>query len=90
VRQSSLAQAFTPGRLNDGSLTHYGFGWGIGAWHGIPCYNHGGAWLGFRTSIRRYPRVSFTVVVAANLAEIPTGELAAKIAELYLSSTNSR
>jgi CubicO group peptidase (beta-lactamase class C family) len=89
VKQSTVAQAFTPARLKDGTLTDYGFGWGIEDCHGVPCYEHSGGWLGFRTFIRRYPALRFTVVVASNLAQVDTEALADKVAELYLRDQQS-
>jgi CubicO group peptidase (beta-lactamase class C family) len=84
VKQSTLAQAFTPGRLSDGSRTDYGFGWRIGNWGGVPYYEHGGGWLGFRTYIRRYPQLHLTVVIASNLAEVRPSVLLDKVAEIYV------
>ncbi len=79
VKQSTLAQALTPGKLANGI-----FGWQIRHWRGIPYYEHGGGWLGFRTFIRRYPHLHLTVVTASNLAQVDTSALLAKIAEIYL------
>jgi CubicO group peptidase (beta-lactamase class C family) len=89
VRPSTLAQAFTPARLKDGTLTDYGFGWGIEDCHGVSCHEHSGGWLGFRTFVRRYPGLRFTVVVASNLAQVDTEALADKVAELYLRDQQS-
>src|SRR6185436_11290949 len=55
VRAASLQLAFTPGTLNDGSRTDYGFGWRIAAVLGRPAVGHSGSWIGFRTIILRFP-----------------------------------
>jgi hypothetical protein len=80
VRPSTLDRAFTPGTLNDGSSTSYGFGWGVGP----GSVSHAGAWLGFRTVIFRSLRRSFTVVVLANCAELNAEALSDDIARIYL------
>src|SRR4030095_8310342 len=51
VKQSTLAERFTPARLTDGSATDYGFGWTIATVNGLRVLSHGGSWVGFRTSI---------------------------------------
>ncbi len=84
VRQSTLAQAFTPGRLNDNAATDYGFGWSIGDRLGLHYVEHGGGWLGFRTFVLRCPQQRFSVVVLSNLAQFDPGAMANKIARVYL------
>jgi CubicO group peptidase (beta-lactamase class C family) len=84
VRQSTLAQALTPGRLNDNSATDYGFGWSIGDRLGLHYVEHGGSWLGFRNFVLRYPLQHFSVVVLSNLAQFDPGAVANKIARIYL------
>jgi CubicO group peptidase (beta-lactamase class C family) len=82
VRQSTLEEAFRPGRLNDGSPTDCGYGWFVG-----PGYvDHSGEWAGFRTYIRRYPGRRFTVIVLANCREIDAAQAGADIARLYLET----
>jgi CubicO group peptidase (beta-lactamase class C family) len=84
VRQSTLAQAFRPGRLNDNSATDYGFGWSIGDRLGLHYVEHGGGWLGFRTFVLRYPQHRFSVIVLSNLAQFDPGAMANKVARVYL------
>ena len=45
---------------------------------------HGGSWVGFRTSISRYPDAGLTVVVLMNFAEAEPEILSDQIAEIYL------
>lgn len=84
VRQSTLAQAFTPGHLNDNSTTDYGFGWTVGDRLGLQYVEHGGSWLGFRNFVLRYPRQHFSVVVLSNLAQFDPEVRANKVARIYL------
>lgn len=51
VSKATLQEAFTPGKLNDGSKTDYGFGWFIE--DGGNVVKHSGGWLAFTTYIQR-------------------------------------
>lgn len=84
VRAATLKEAFTPGRLNDGTATSYGFGWGLNRTLGLEALEHGGAWLGFRTYIVRFPTRRFTVIVLSNLAQFEPDAIAAEISKIYL------
>jgi CubicO group peptidase (beta-lactamase class C family) len=84
VRGATLRLAFTPGTLNDGSRTAYGFGWQMRAVLGRPAIGHSGSWMGFRTVILRFPEQRTTVVVLANRADFPAGTVAQEIAAIYL------
>ena len=55
---------WTPGRLNDGSRTDYGFGWELSARRGHKIVGHSGL---TGTYILRIPDVELTVVVLTNL-----------------------
>jgi CubicO group peptidase (beta-lactamase class C family) len=80
VKKATLVQAFSSGKLNDGSQTNYGYGWAVG-----PGYvDHDGAWLGFRTYIRRYLNPRFTVIVLANCAGLNAFRMGDNIARIYL------
>src|SRR6266478_5185605 len=81
VKAATLARAFTPGRLNNGRATGYGFGWFVDP----DLVKHDGAWLGYRTSILRIPDKHFTVVVLSNLAQFNPGSIAEKIRKIYLA-----
>ena len=69
VKVETLDLAFTPGTLNDGSSTNYGFGWMIQTnlkrekviWHS-------GDNPGYKTRIMRYPASKQTLIVLCNNA----------------------
>ena len=84
VKQATLAEAFTPAKLNNGSMTEYGFGWTIGGVNGLRVLSHGGGWAGFRTTITRIPSERFTVIVLSNVANFTPGPVAKRIANVYL------
>jgi CubicO group peptidase (beta-lactamase class C family) len=54
VKKSTLDEAFTPAKLNDGSTAGYGFGWGIGKYKDEPTTSHAGRFGGFNTYIKRF------------------------------------
>lgn len=85
VKASTLNNAFTPGRLNDGSATSYGFGWRIRKFLGLDTVSHSGSWLGFNNYLVRFPSERFTLIVLSNLAQFQPTKIASKIAKIYLS-----
>ena len=67
VKKPLLDEAFTPGKLNDGSITDYGFGWLIAETSaGDLQVSHGGGWVGFRTFKLREPKNKLTFIVLNN------------------------
>jgi CubicO group peptidase (beta-lactamase class C family) len=66
VKRSTLDEAFTPGRLNDGSPINYGFGWGIAQSNGETIYAHAGRYGGFNTYIKRFPKERATIIFLTN------------------------
>ncbi len=67
VSPLTLNEAFTSGKLNDGSETGYGFGWSVerSKNRGLTVA-HGGSWVGFRTSIARQIDRKYTIIVLTN------------------------
>lgn len=54
ISKQSREEAFSPGTLNNGNKTNYGFGWLIGkAPNGKKVVKHMGGWAGFLTNIYR-------------------------------------
>lgn len=64
VRKETLKEAFTPGSLNDGTVTEYGFGWGVS--NNGNTVSHGGRWVGFRSLIRRDLDTENTIIFLDN------------------------
>jgi CubicO group peptidase (beta-lactamase class C family) len=91
VKSETIRQAFSPAKLNDGSVAKYGFGWILGQYHGLREIGHGGDITGFNSYIARFPDEHFTVIVLSNVAMRPSGplphagDLAHKIAGIYLA-----
>ncbi|WP_282042512.1 serine hydrolase [Winogradskyella flava] len=53
VSQTTLEEAFTPAKLNNGDYTQYGFGWAILEQDGKKTVQHSGGLAGYRTFLRR-------------------------------------
>src|SRR5205085_3294447 len=66
VKQTTLAEAFKSGKLNDGTSVKYGFAWELDEFNGVPCITHDGSWLAFRTAYLKFPSQKLTVVMLPN------------------------
>jgi CubicO group peptidase (beta-lactamase class C family) len=66
VTRATLNEAFTRGRLNDGSSISYGFGWAIAEYKGETIYAHAGRYGGFNTYIKRFPQERATIIFLTN------------------------
>jgi N-acyl-D-amino-acid deacylase len=64
VSQSTLNEAFSPGKLNTGEETDYGFGWRIV--EKDKTLSHTGGWVGFGTILIRYIDKNQTIIVLDN------------------------
>jgi len=84
VSFETLEQAFTPGKLNDGTELDYGFGWRIDKYHGLRRMHHTGQTCGFTTIIQRYPERYFSIIILTNRNEPTLMKLANQLADLYL------
>jgi CubicO group peptidase (beta-lactamase class C family) len=78
-------QSFTPGVLNDGTRTTYGFGWYIEPYKDATSIYHTGSTRGFRNAIFRLPNRHLTVIILTNRNEGEPIELARKIADLVIA-----
>lgn len=73
----------TPGLLNNGESCGYAAGLGVGTHGGLPTFRHGGAWMGYRAAVRRYPGQHFTILLLSNTSSIYFD--IGQIASLYLA-----
>ncbi len=81
VTTDTLKEAFSPGKLNNGKTTNYGFGWFIEPGR----VYRTGAWFGYRTAILRLPKNRLSVVVLSSSAQLHPFEIAEKVSDIYLS-----
>jgi CubicO group peptidase (beta-lactamase class C family) len=69
ISQQTLAEAFTPMKLKDGSLSDYGFGWEISNDKVLgKIVYHTGDNPGYHTQIRRFTDVNKTIILLNNNA----------------------
>ena len=74
--------AWTAASLDDGTKTHYGFGWFVeGYRHGTRVYHHGNT-SGFSHFIVKYPEQKTTVIVLTNRQGRTAADMATKIMTL--------
>jgi CubicO group peptidase (beta-lactamase class C family) len=67
INQSTLMEAFSPMKLNDGSLSNYGFGWDLRTDSLLgKIVSHTGDNPGYRTQILRYVDKNKTVILLNN------------------------
>jgi len=87
LSKQSLEAMWTPGRLNDGSATKYGFGWFVDTWQGHRrIYHDGASFNGSRTVIARFPDDDVAVVVLTNGGTPRIASLAGNIAAHFAPS----
>jgi len=64
IKKSTLNDAYTPVKLNDGTSYPYGFGWFIK--EPMKIINHTGSWVGFRNLIERDIENNRTLILLSN------------------------
>ena len=69
VKPATLEEAFTPMKLNDGSISNYGFGWGISRDSELgKVVSHTGDNPGYKTQIIRFIEKDKTIILLNNNA----------------------
>ena len=86
VKEETWRQAVTPGALNNGSRTEYGFGWEIASHRGRRLWRHSGTTVGFNSYIARFPDDRLTVIVLLNRTDLKPSEIVFEIAGRYLDA----
>jgi CubicO group peptidase (beta-lactamase class C family) len=74
----------TRGVLTNGDTLTYAFGNEITSYRGLRTVEHGGALMGYKAYILRFPDQHFTVLMTCNLGAIDPGPLAHAVAEVFL------
>lgn len=73
----------TPGTLKNGDVLTYAFGLNVGEFEGMREISHGGAFVGYRAGLNRYPDHHLAVAVLCNYADADPTSLARRVASLY-------
>ncbi len=76
----------TRAELARGDTLKYAFGNEEGSYRGLRTTEHGGAMMGYKAHILRFPDQRFTVIETCNLGSIDPGRLAHQVADIYLGS----
>lgn len=78
------AEMTQQGVLNNGKKIDYASGLSVSTYKGLKTISHGGAFVGFRAQLVRFPEQRFSVAILANRADAnPTG-MAYQVAEIFL------
>jgi CubicO group peptidase (beta-lactamase class C family) len=72
------------GTLNDGTALDYALGLRLGTYRGLPTVSHGGAFVGFRAEMLRFPAQRLSVICLCNRADANPSRLARAVSEIYL------
>lgn len=73
-------EMWTPVKLNDGSLTKYGYGWAVGDRFGHRVVAHSGAWQGFLSAYVRYRDDDLSIAVFCNCTSADPQKITSDIA----------
>ncbi len=73
------------GVLADGDTLDYALGLSHGVYRGLPVVEHGGAFVGFRAQLMRFPGQRFSVACLCNLASTNPTALAHAVADAFLA-----
>jgi len=80
-----IEQVRKRGVLNAGEQIKYAFGLNITDYRGLKVEEHSGGDAGYRSHLMRFPEQQFSVAILCNLGAMNPGELARRIADLYLA-----
>ncbi|HSR51246.1 MAG TPA: serine hydrolase domain-containing protein [Acidobacteriota bacterium] len=72
------------GRLNDGESLTYAGGLTVAKYRGLPTVRHGGAFVGFRAELLRFPEQRLSIACLCNLAQTRPSDLANQVADIVL------
>jgi CubicO group peptidase (beta-lactamase class C family) len=75
----------TPGRLKDGESLDYAFGLTVSDYRGLEMISHGGAFVGYRAEMLRFPEQRFSVAVLCNRSDGAPTDKARRVASHFLA-----
>jgi len=73
------------GHLNNGEPFTYAMGLNVGEYRGLKMISHGGAFVGFRAEMIRFPEQRFSIICLANLGTFQPTRLARRVADIFLA-----
>lgn len=87
--QALIDRWLTPGRLNDGSSAGYSAGIVDYTYRGLRVVGHGGAFVGFRAEVMRFPEQRLGVITLCNVSTANPTRLSLRVAEVFLGDQMS-
>lgn len=87
--QRLIERMTTPGKLDDGTPIGYGFGLGMDDYRGLPTVAHGGAFIGYRADMLRFPEQKLGVYVLCNNMSANPSKLTRAVADLVLEQRSN-
>lgn len=72
------------GVLNDGKVINYASGLNIGTYKGLKTIRHGGAFVGFRADLLRFPEQRLSIAIFANRGDANPSRMANQVADVML------
>ena len=86
--KGAFEKMYQPGQLKSGAKIDYGFGIGLGKYHGDKTISHSGSWAGYRSYVMHVPEKRFGVGILANSGDMDPTSLARKIADVYFGHSS--
>jgi CubicO group peptidase (beta-lactamase class C family) len=84
IEKETLIRAHTPYELSDGTMSNYGYGWGLDTIQGQPVIRHSGGIPGFLSNGIYFTEQKLLTVILSNCTCNPPQESSMKIAELAI------
>jgi CubicO group peptidase (beta-lactamase class C family) len=85
LQKGLLELIHTKGILNNGEELDYAFGLVISDYKGLKMVSHGGAFVGYRAEMIRFPEEKFSLICLANLSTVNPSRLCRQVADIYLA-----
>ncbi|PIU20690.1 MAG: penicillin-binding protein, partial [Elusimicrobia bacterium CG08_land_8_20_14_0_20_59_10] len=82
--QKLIEKVTATGHLNNGLELNYAHGLFLGTYRGLKTITHGGAWIGYRTEIVRFPQKNFSVICLSNFSQATPARIAWQISDICL------
>jgi hypothetical protein len=79
-----MTKMLTVGKFNNGKPQDYAGGLRVSHYRGIPVVEHGGAFVGFRAGMLRFPEQGFSAYCLCNVSEAQPMERLHEVADIYL------
>jgi CubicO group peptidase (beta-lactamase class C family) len=80
-----LEELHRTGKLNNDSALTYAAGLVVDQYRGVRSVSHGGAWMGFRAELQRFPDQRLSVATLCNVANSNPTALARSVAAVFLA-----